>query len=128
MAELVKSSPIPIALDEELIGVTEEDMSSMLDKIRPHYIILKPSLLGGFAASSKWIDLAEKKGIGWWVTSALESSVGLNAIAQWTFTLGSTMPQGLGTGALYSNNFESPLEVSNGKLWYGKSPWQGLPI
>ncbi len=128
MAELVKSSPIPIALDEELIGVTSDDAQrKLLERIQPHYIILKPSLLGGFAASSQWIDLAGAHGIGWWVTSALESSVGLNAIAQWTFGLNSNLPQGLGTGSLYTNNFASPLGVNGGNLWYGTSPWE-VPV
>ena len=119
MSVLCKSTPLPIALDEELIGVfTIEEKEALLLKIKPQYIILKPSLVGGFRGSKEWIDLADKYNIGWWVTSALESNIGLNAIAQWTYTLGNPMPQGLGTGALYTNNFESPLEVMNGHLMY----------
>jgi len=93
----------------------------LLQTINPQYIILKPSLIGGYAGSSEWIKLAEKQEIGWWITSALESNIGLNAIAQWTYTLNNNMPQGLGTGSLYTNNFDSPLEVSKGKLYYRSS-------
>jgi o-succinylbenzoate synthase len=119
MAELCKSTPLPIALDEELIGVFDtSEKEKLLQTIQPQYIILKPSLVGGFSGSQEWITLAEKHGVGWWITSALESNVGLNAIAQWTYTLGNTMPQGLGTGSLYTNNFESPLEVTRGTLCY----------
>lgn len=119
MSDLCLKTPLPIALDEELIGVTSlEGKLEVLDKIKPQYIILKPSLVGGIKGSMEWIKLAEERNIGWWITSALESNVGLNAIAQWTFTLNSSLPQGLGTGALYTNNFESPLEVNNGALHY----------
>lgn len=119
MSELCKNTPLPIALDEELIGVIGiENKEALLQKIKPQYIILKPSLVGGFRGSKEWIDLAEKYNIGWWITSALESNIGLNAIAQWTYLLNNPMPQGLGTGALYTNNFDSPLEVKNGQLWY----------
>lgn len=119
MSDLCLKTPLPIALDEELIGVTSlEEKLEVLDKIKPQYIILKPSLVGGIKGSMEWIKLAEERNIGWWITSALESNVGLNAIAQWTFTLNSSLPQGLGTGALYTNNFESPLEVNNGALHY----------
>lgn len=90
----------------------------LLLKIKPQYIILKPSFVGGFQGTQEWISLAEKHNIGWWITSALESNIGLNAIAQWTFTLNNSMPQGLGTGALYTNNFDCPLLVSQGQLWY----------
>nr|WP_294930936.1 o-succinylbenzoate synthase [uncultured Flavobacterium sp.] len=122
MAELCKTTPFPIALDEELIGVfTLEDKEALLQKIKPQYIILKPSFVGGFRGTSEWITLAEKYNIGWWITSALESNIGLNAIAQWTFLQNSNMPQGLGTGALYTNNIDCPLEVSNGQLWYNNS-------
>lgn len=121
MAELCKTTPFPIALDEELIGVfSVEEKEALLKKIKPQYIILKPSLVGGFRGTKEWIALAEKNNIGWWITSALESNIGLNAIAQWTFTLQNPMPQGLGTGALYTNNFDCPLEVKNGQLWYEK--------
>jgi o-succinylbenzoate synthase len=119
MAELCKITPIPIALDEELIGVFSlEEKEQLLLKIMPQYIILKPSFIGGFRGTKEWVLLAEKYKIGWWITSALESNVGLNAIAQWTFLQHNLMPQGLGTGALYTNNFDCPLAVSEGQLWY----------
>jgi len=122
MSELCKTTPIPIALDEELIGVfSYEEKEALLQKIQPQYIILKPSLIGGFRGAKEWISLAEKYGIGWWITSALESNIGLNAIAQWTFLQQNPMPQGLGTGALYTNNIDCPLNVSAGQLWYDKS-------
>ncbi len=121
MAELCKISPIPIALDEELIGLFSlEEKEALLIKIKPQYIILKPSFIGGFRGTREWILLAEKYKIGWWITSALESNIGLNAIAQWTFLQQNLMPQGLGTGALYTNNFDCPLVVSDGQLWYNK--------
>jgi L-alanine-DL-glutamate epimerase-like enolase superfamily enzyme len=119
MSELCKTSPFPIALDEELIGVFSVlDKEALLLKIKPQYIILKPSFVGGFRGTQEWISLAEKHQIGWWITSALESNIGLNAIAQWTFLQHNLMPQGLGTGALYTNNFDCPLEVDRGQLWY----------
>ena len=119
MAELCKTSPIPIALDEELIGVfSVAEKEALLLKIKPQYIILKPSFVGGFRGAKEWISLAEKHKINWWITSALESNIGLNAIAQWTFLQQNTMPQGLGTGALYTNNFECQLEVFEGNLWF----------
>jgi o-succinylbenzoate synthase len=121
MAELCKNTSIPIALDEELIGVfSVYEKEDLLRKIKPQYIILKPSFVGGFRGTKDWIRIAEKYNIGWWITSALESNIGLNAIAQWTFLQNNSMPQGLGTGALYTNNFECPLEVSHGHLWYNK--------
>lgn len=119
MAELCKNTPFPIALDEELIGVSGlQQKEALLQQIKPQYIILKPSFIGGFRGTQEWITLAEKHNIGWWITSALESNIGLNAIAQWTFLQQNAMPQGLGTGALYTNNFDCPLEVENGQLWY----------
>ena len=119
MAELCKIAPLPVALDEELIGVlTYADKEQLLQKIRPQYIVLKPSFIGGFRGTKQWITLAQQYNIGWWITSALESNIGLNAIAQWTFMQQITMAQGLGTGGLYTNNIESPLEVADGKLWY----------
>lgn len=122
MSVLCKSTPIPIALDEELIGVfTYEDKRELLQKIRPQYIILKPSFIGGFRGVSEWISIAEELNIGWWITSALESNIGLNAIAQFTFQLQNPMPQGLGTGGLYTNNFDCPLTVLDGQLWYDKN-------
>ena len=117
MAELCITTPIPIALDEELIGVfSYTEKEALLIKIKPQYIILKPSFIGGFRGTKEWIELAKKYQIGWWITSALESNIGLNAIAQWTFLQQNLMPQGLGTGGLYTNNFECPLEVKNGQL------------
>jgi o-succinylbenzoate synthase len=122
MTDLCAKTPLPIALDEELIGVfSKEKKKVLLETIKPQYIILKPSLVGGFSGSKEWIYLAEKQKLGWWITSALESNVGLNAIAQWTFTLKSTLPQGLGTGSLFTNNFDSPLQVKNGTLQYEKN-------
>lgn len=119
MARLCEETPLPIALDEELIGVfPEADKDKLLDTIKPQYIILKPSLVGGFGGSDSWIALAEKYNAGWWMTSALESNVGLNAIAQYTYTKNNPMPQGLGTGSLYTNNIDSPLEVVHGALRY----------
>jgi len=121
MARLVKESPIPIALDEELIGVTSlRAKAELLDKINPQYIILKPSLHGGICGSNEWIDEAVKRNIGWWITSALESNIGLNAIAQWCATLNTTLPQGLGTGMLFTDNVEMPLVIREDKLWYGR--------
>lgn len=117
MASLCNVTPLPIALDEELIGVfSEEAKLKVLQTIKPQYIILKPSLVGGFSGSQQWINIAESFNIKWWITSALESNIGLNAIAQWTYTLNNTMPQGLGTGSLFTNNFTSPLTVKNGTL------------
>lgn len=112
MALLCRTSPVPIALDEELISYPPQRAEELLRAIQPAYIILKPSLLGGFAVSQQWIDAAEATGVGWWVTSALESNIGLNAIAQWTYTLGNPLPQGLGTGQLYTNNIPSWLTIN----------------
>jgi o-succinylbenzoate synthase len=126
LAALCAESPLPIALDEELIGLsTQEEIDDLLDAVKPPYIILKPTLLGGFEASEQWIAAAEARGIQWWVTSALESNIGLNAIAQWTATLNNPLPQGLGTGQLYANNFPSPLHIQGGELHYlaGEYPW-----
>jgi o-succinylbenzoate synthase len=119
MAELCRQSPVPIGLDEELIGISsEKEMLKLLETIRPAYLILKPSLHGGFAGCEKWIENAEKVGSGWWITSALESNIGLNALAQWTFHLNAKNEQGLGTGQLFTNNFDSPLEISGDQLWF----------
>lgn len=121
MKFLCQNSPIPIALDEELIGIRSvTEKQRLLQIIAPQFIILKPSLLGGFKASEAWIKWAEELNIGWWVTSALESNIGLNAIAQWTYVLNNGIPQGLGTGKLYTNNFHSPLDIKNGHLIYGE--------
>lgn len=128
MAELCRNTPLPIALDEELIGVNDPLLKAeMLDEIAPQYIILKPALAGGFSGSEEWIELASRRGIGWWVTSALESNIGLNAIAQWTAVLPITMPQGLGTGALYTDNIPSPLRLSGSRLSYGADDAWQLP-
>ncbi len=119
MAQLCEVTPLPIALDEELIGVFDVTKKvKLLQTIRPQYIILKPTLIGGFQGSDAWISIAEDNKIGWWITSALESNIGLNAIAQYTFKTNNDMPQGLGTGNLFTNNFESPLYVENGCLHY----------
>lgn len=119
MEFLCEKSPIPIALDEELLGVfSKEKKQLLLQKVKPQYIILKPSLIGGIKGSLDWIETAENNSINWWITSALESNVGLNAISQFTFSLNNMLPQGLGTGSLYTNNFDSPLTVSNGELHY----------
>lgn len=119
MAALCRKSPVPIALDEELIGcATRDGRVQLLDDIQPQYVILKPTLLGGLAAAQDWVLLAENRAIGWWVTSALESNVGLNAIAQWVATYEPALPQGLGTGQLYHDNIESPIYIDNGHLHY----------
>lgn len=119
---LCYTTPLPIALDEELIGVHHPDQKRrLLETIQPRYIILKPSLHGGISGCNEWIALAKKLGIGWWITSALESNIGLNSIAQWCATLGNPLPQGLGTGSLYLNNFPLPLEIKDDSLWFNKS-------
>lgn len=119
MARLCEQSPLAIALDEELIGVFDvTKKQKIIQTIQPQYIILKPSLIGGFKGGQEWIDLASENNIAYWITSALESNIGLNAISQWTYTLNNPMPQGLGTGSLYTNNIDSPLEVKNGQLHY----------
>jgi len=119
MADLCKKTPIPIALDEELIGVFEaSEKVALLKKIQPQYIILKPSLVGGCKGTLEWISIANSLNIDWWITSALESNIGLNAITQFTFTLQNPLPQGLGTGGLYTNNFDCPLEIDSGHIQY----------
>ncbi len=129
MARLCDETPLPIALDEELIGVfTSKERQDLLETIRPQYIILKPSLIGGFLGSDHWISLANENNIGWWITSALESNVGLNAISQYTFTKNSKLPQGLGTGSLYTNNISSPLEVKEGSIHYNLNTSWNLRI
>ncbi|WP_244880325.1 o-succinylbenzoate synthase [Saccharicrinis fermentans] len=129
MADLCKETPLPIALDEELIGLDDfQTKEEMLSIIKPQYVILKPSLLGGFKASDEWVRIAEAQNVGWWATSALEGNVGLNAIAQWTAIHDNSMPQGLGTGQVFSNNVSSPLEVKKGHLFYNiNEPWGVLP-
>lgn len=122
MARLCRLSPLPIALDEELIGVNSRDEKArLLDTIRPAFIVLKPSLHGGIRGCREWIALADERGIGSWITSALESNVGLNAIAHFCASVygpGITFPQGLGTGLLYTDNIEMPLEIRGDRLWY----------
>jgi o-succinylbenzoate synthase len=127
MAALCAVTPVPVALDEELIGISSyEQKQKLLETIRPQYIILKPSLVGGFRHCREWIALAEKQHMGWWITSALESNIGLNAIAQFTATLNNPLPQGLGTGQLYHNNIPSPLEIRQGFLWYAAGQHWGV--
>lgn len=127
IAELCKQSPIPIALDEELIGVYgKEQKKDLLVKIRPQYIILKPTLHGGLLGCKQWINAAEELNIGWWMTSALESNIGLNAIAQFTSEYNNPIPQGLGTGKIYEDNIESPLNVKRGFLSHNPDEGWGL--
>ena len=117
LAELCESSPIPIALDEELIPlINDAERIEMLENVNPQYLVLKPSLLGGFSETKKWIRMAKERNIGWWITSALESNIGLNAIAQWTAKMKPDGFQGLGTGQLFTNNIPSPLTVKSGKI------------
>ncbi|MFT7407174.1 MAG: o-succinylbenzoate synthase [Flavobacteriaceae bacterium] len=125
LAILCQNPAIPVALDESLIGCIDQvDKSSLLDIIKPQYIVLKPSFIGGFRGSDQWILLAEQRNIGWWATSALESNVALNAISQWVFEKSPKMHQGLGTGSLYTNNILSPLYIKNGAIGYNPtSSW-----
>ncbi|MDX1761171.1 MAG: o-succinylbenzoate synthase [Christiangramia sp.] len=119
MADLCKRTPLPIALDEELIGVTNvTEKQNLIQTIKPQFAIYKPSLIGGFKGTEEWKQICDVQDVQWWITSALESNIGLNAIAQWTYTLEPELPQGLGTGGLYTNNFSSPLEVKNGEIQY----------
>jgi len=121
MKTLCAESPLDIALDEELIGVnTKEEKKALLERIQPQYIILKPALLGGILSCQEWIEIAESLNIGWWMTSMLEANIGLNAIVQFTAQYNLTLPQGLGTGQLYHNNIDSPLEIRKGELLYNK--------
>lgn len=122
MERLCRKSPVPIALDEELIGDTTSSFKDqLLAFIRPAYIILKPALCGGFAGADSWIRAAEKNNVGWWATSALESAIGLNAIAQWAGTYPLVLPQGLGTGALYSNNVPAQYKLIGSNLCFEQS-------
>jgi len=119
MEKLISQTPIPIALDEELIPVREKAQRvALIQQLRPNYIILKPSLLGGFSECDEWISIAENEGVEWWLTSALESNIGLNAIAQYAFSRKVSLPQGLGTGSLYKNNVASPLYIKDAALFY----------
>jgi O-succinylbenzoate synthase len=118
MKKVCAESPVPIALDEELIKVVDTHARmNLLDELNPQYIILKPSLIGGLFGADEWINLATERGIGWWATSALESNIGLNAIAQWVSNRQIAMPQGLGTGGLFVNNIPSPLSIRKDQLW-----------
>jgi L-alanine-DL-glutamate epimerase-like enolase superfamily enzyme len=123
---LCRNTPVPIALDEELIGIEDKQQRiQLLESILPQYIILKPSLIGGFYDAKEWSQLAEERNIAWWLTSALEGNIGLNALAQWTFVNGSAMPQGLGTGQVYANNINAPLEIQGERLWHKpEKSWQ----
>ncbi len=122
MAKLCQVTPLPIALDEELIGIVDLQIKiQVLECIKPQFIILKPSLIGGILGSNQWISIAKKQNIDWWITSALESNVGLNAIAQYTYSLANPLPQGLGTGSLFTNNIDAPLKVNKGNLVYDNS-------
>jgi len=121
MNELCKVSPLPIALDEELIGVNDmKEKEALLQNIRPQFIILKPGLLGGIKQTLEWVKIAESLNIGWWMTSMLESNIGLNAICQLADYLNVKQHQGLGTGQLYHNNIESPLTIEKGHIYYDK--------
>ncbi len=125
MARLCASAPLPIALDEELIGINDlTQKAHLLDTIRPQYIVLKPSLHGGMRGTREWIRLAQERGIGSWITSALESNIGLNAVAHLCAEVYGphiTMPQGLGTGMLYTDNIDLPLQIKGDKLWFSKN-------
>ncbi len=117
MKFVCRMSPVPVALDEDLIGIaSSEERRRLLDYVRPAYIVLKPALCGGFSGASDWIEAASGLGIGWWITSALESNVGLNAIAQYAGTFDNSMPQGLGTGGVYTNNFSLPIRLDGDRM------------
>lgn len=126
MEELCRKSPIPVAFDEELIGVSgPADKRALLQRLKPQFIVLKPTLHGGFKGCDEWIAIAGSLNTGWWMTSALESGIGLNAICQFTANYHPTIPQGLGTGAIYSDNIASPLTVKEGKIFYDTNGgWQ----
>lgn len=121
MKRLCEATPLPIALDEELISLVNlKDKKQMLDYINPHFLIFKPTLLGGLQKTAQWIELCKERNIDWWITSALESNIGLNAICQFVANYNPTLPQGLGTGKLYHNNIESNLEIENGEIFSRK--------
>lgn len=131
LARLCRDSPVPIALDEELVGLTTPaEQAELLDHAQPAFVVLKPTLLGGLAATRQWVAAARARGIGWWLTSALESNIGLNAVAQLAADLGATdLPQGLGTGQLYlpGDNPASPLRAASGQLWLVPDlPWEAV--
>ena len=124
LKDLIQTSSLPIALDEELIGIHAfNEKKILLETLKPAYIVLKPTLHGGISGCIEWIELANDLAIGWWITSALESNVGLSAIAQWTATLNPSLHQGLGTGLLYTNNLPTPLVIEGDKLWFFQSPY-----
>lgn len=119
MQRICRDALVPVALDEELIGTTNPgQQQALLDLLRPQYIVLKPTLLGGLKATRNWIKFASERKINWWITSALESNVGLNALAQFTASLAPRLPQGLGTGQLFDNNLPGNLHISSGSLYY----------
>ncbi|MCQ2192912.1 MAG: o-succinylbenzoate synthase [Paludibacteraceae bacterium] len=119
LTRLCANTPIPIALDEELIPILGKDeREQLVREVKPQFLVLKPTLHGGFSGAQEWIDAAEANGIGWWITSALESNVGLNAIAQWTYLKNNPLPQGLGTGGVFSNNLPAQLELVGDRLRY----------
>ena len=120
LKEICKKTPLPIALDEELIYINDKK-EEIINYIKPQYLVLKPTLIGGLEKTNKWINIAENNNIGWWITSALESNIGLNAIAQFCGNYELKLPQGLGTGQLFSNNIESPLEIEGQELYFKKN-------
>ena len=122
MQEVCAKSPIPVALDEELIGVSKDNSDPLLKKIKPAFVVLKPTLLGGYTACNHWIEVAFKHNIGWWATSALEGNIGLSAIAQWVSAKQNPMHQGLGTGALYQKNFKARTRTEKDKMWFLQNP------
>ena len=129
MAALCKTSPIPIALDEELIGITsKQDKVNLVQQIKPQYIIIKPSLVGGWKGADQWVSIAEKDSIDWWATSALESNIGLNAIAQWVSTKKFNRPQGLGTGSVFINNIDTPLYISGQNMGFDPNRFTDFTI
>lgn len=128
MNKICRECEVPVALDEELIGVSRDEIKLLLNEIKPAFIILKPSLLGGFEKSQAWMTQAIQQNIGWWATSALESNIGLNAISQWVSQYDLKLPQGLGTGGLYENNFKSGLEIRKDELWMNRQNKRELPF
>jgi O-succinylbenzoate synthase len=128
MAALCLKSPLSVALDEELIGKYPiENKRRLLKIIKPQFVVLKPGILGGIKSCEEWILLAGEMGIGWWVTSSLETNIGLNAIAQWTYTLRNSIYHGLSTGSLFDNNINSPLASIGEKLYYfPRKKWDNL--
>jgi O-succinylbenzoate synthase len=121
MKELCLKTNVPIALDEELIGINQlTEKENLIQTILPQYIILKPSLHGGIKGCKEWIEIAESLSIPWWITSALESNIGLNAVAQFTGEYQNALPQGLGTGSLYTNNIPSNLTIEKGEIYIAK--------